>query len=167
MQEGGNVMMEEIIRDIERALLESGEGKFRPASAEKLKQAIEFGIPDELIDFYRNYEPAPEIGCVELHQRIWNIDNVILENTDAVPGCSLFPHGYIVFASNLFGDAYCMDKNVQTDGHHPIVLFPHDAINEETTIEEFIPYRLQVADSLQEFLKKFAEGTLEDEPFYG
>jgi len=85
-----------------------------------------------------------------------------------VPGCALFPHGFIVFASNLCGDSYCIDTNIKSaQGEHPVVLFSHEMIWEETSLEEFLPLRLEVASSFEEFLSKFADGTLIEEPSCG
>ena len=137
----------------------------KPASEDDIQKAIKFGFPTELLDFYRLCHPKT---CIEFNQRIWSIEKAIEENVDAVPGCALFPHGYIVFASNGFGDAYCLDMNTVTpEGNHPVVIFPHDAINEETELSTIKSYRLQVADSLEDFLVKFTNETLRDEPFYG
>jgi hypothetical protein len=68
----------------------------RRASEEDLRLAQTAGFPEELLDFYRACEPE---DCIELKQRIWSIGLAIVENTDAVPGCALSPHGFIVFAS--------------------------------------------------------------------
>ncbi|RJQ44631.1 MAG: hypothetical protein C4534_06190 [Gaiellales bacterium] len=123
------------------------------------------GFPDELVEFYTRCEPD---DCIELKQRIWSIANALIENTDAVPGCALFPHGFIVFASNLCGDSYCIDTNIKSaQGEHPVVLFSHEMIWEETSLEEFLPLRLEVASSFEEFLSKFADGTLIEEPSCG
>jgi len=136
-----------------------------PASVEDLQKAKEFGFPEELLGFYRLCNPKV---CVEFKQRIWSIDAAIEENEGAVPGCALFPHGFVVFASNGCGDAYCLDTNVTTpEGSHPVALFPHDAIDEDAELPKIQSYRFQVADSLEDFLVKFINETLRDEPFYG
>jgi len=88
-----------------------------------------------------------------------------MENTDAVPGCALFPHGFIVFASNMCGDSYCVDTNVvTTEGNHPIVLFSHEMIEEDTPLPEIQALRLEVATSLEDFLRRFTDEMLVEEP---
>lgn len=162
--------MEDTIRDLFQKIHEqSGERHpievLGPASAEDIQMAIDFGFPEELIDFYRLCNPK---DCIEFKQRLWSIDNAIVENEGAVPGCALFPNGYVVFASNDCGDAYCLDMNVTSaEGKHPAAIFPHDAINEDADLPTIQSYRFQVADSLRDFLVKFIDGTLRDEPFYG
>jgi hypothetical protein len=84
-----------------------------------------------------------------------------------VPGVALCPRRYFVFASNLSGDAYCIDGNLVTpEGHHPVVMFAHDSIGEDTEHEDILAARLQVASCLEEFLLSFATGALIDEPQY-
>jgi hypothetical protein len=157
--------MEDAIRDLIARLKEQGFPAPRPASVEDLKRAQIAGFPDELLDFYRQCEPE---GCIELKQRIWSIGGAIIENTGAVPGCALSPHGYIVFASNICGDSYCIDTNVITsDGHHPVVLFSHEMVQEDASLSDIEPLRLEVASSLRDFLQKFTNGTLNEEPSYG
>lgn len=139
--------------------------QLRPASAEDIQRAEQAGFPRELLDFYRECEPA---DYIEFKQRIWSINKALEENRDYVPGCSLSPHGFIVFASNICGDAYCIDTNVATaDGQHPVVLFPHDAIDEDASLSAIQPFRLEVATSLADFLVKFTNETLANEPTYG
>ena len=157
--------MKEIIQRLRNRLIESGKGQIRPASGADLKRAIDAGFPGELIEFYREYEPDPQKQCIKLRQRIWCINSAIEENKEAVPGVSLFPRGYVVFASNNRGDSYCLDTNVSSpDGHHPVVLFPHDAFDESAPLSEILEFRLEVASSIKDFLEKFAEGTLTEKP---
>lgn len=157
--------MRRIVDRLVAKLVERDGAQLRPASAEDLAAARTAGFPDELIEFYRHWEPE---DCIELKQRIWSIKNSLVENTDAVPGCVLFPQGFVVFASNLFGDSYCVDTNATTpDGDHPIVLFSHEMIEEDTPLSDIIPLRLEVASSFKDFLVKFTEETLAEEPLYG
>jgi hypothetical protein len=137
----------------------------RPASKMDLKRARKAQFPKELIEFYRQCEP---IDCIELRQRIWSIENALVENTDAVPGCVLYPHGFVVFASNRCGDSYCIDTNVTTPkGRHPVVFFSHEMISEDATLADIQRLRLVVAESLEDFLIKFTNGTLVNDPLYG
>lgn len=157
--------MKEAIRDLIAKLKEQGSPEPRRASATDLKRAEAAGFPGELVDFYRQCESE---DCIELKQRIWSIENALVENTDAVPGCALSPHGYIVFASTLCGDSYCVDTNVVTpQGRHPVVLFSHEVIGEDTPLSEIQGLRVEVASSIEDFLRKFTNGTLSEEPSYG
>jgi hypothetical protein len=165
-------MISEAVKELQAELTKSGGGSLQPASDEDIKQAELFGFPKILVDFYREHAPDAADGRIELGdtQRIWSVQRAIEENRDYVPGAFLFPLGYVVFASNRFGDAYCLDT-VHTDssGEVPIALFPHEVfedVEEGLSFEEAEPYRLTVATSLEDFLRKFARNTLTEEPKY-
>jgi len=154
--------MKAAIQTLIAKLKEQGLPEPKPASAADLERARVAGFPEELVDFYRQCHPQE---CIELKQRIWSIENALIENADAVPGCALSPHGFIVFASTLCGDAYCVDTNATDDrGHQPVVLFSHEVVEEDSPLSEIQPLRVEVASSLAEFLKKFADGTLSEKP---
>lgn len=90
--------MSDVIDILLQHLKRVGHDAPQPASPESLKEAEEAGFPPELLSFYARCEPDE---FIELKQRIWSIENAIVENENAVPGCALSPHGYVVFASNL------------------------------------------------------------------
>ena len=69
-------------------LKERGEPELRPASVEDLKRAQAAGFPDELIDFYRQWEPE---RCVELKQRIWSIKEKSNIDARKVPLARIVP----------------------------------------------------------------------------
>lgn len=166
-------MIGDVIQLLTQELETAGGGRLVPATEEDLEKARQFGFPNVLLDFYREHAPDAADGRVELTsrppsgQRIWSVQNAITENRDYVPGSELFPLGYVVFASNLFGDAYCIDTVHPTQaGDLPVVLFPHDQFAEGASLENAERYRLQVAPSLEEFLRQFARRTLIETPKY-
>src|SRR5215472_5580123 len=124
-------MMSEAIEEVTQVLRQRDGGTLSPAIPADLEQARQFGFPEVLLSLYSEHAPNPNDGRVELDQRIWSVQNAITENRDYVPGTELFPLGYVVFASNRFGDAYCIDTvHVGESGDLPVVLFPHDVIDE-------------------------------------
>jgi hypothetical protein len=140
-------------------------GQIRPAKPEDLAKAENAGFPRELLDFYKEYEPG--VAGIEIYQRMWSIKTALIENTKAVPGTGLYPHGYIVFASTTCGDAYCIDTNIANEqGEHPVVLFAHDEINKNTELSYIQRSRVEVASSLDDFLYRFATGILSEEVVY-
>ena len=155
-------MISDAIEALKQELEKADGGRLLPATEEDLEAARQFGFPNVLLDFYR--ENAPD-GRVELWksrpasgQRIWSVQNAITENRDYVPGTELFPLGYVVFASNIFGDAYCIDTvHVDQSGDLPVVLFPHDQFAEGASREDAERYRLQVAANLEDFLLSVPE----------
>jgi hypothetical protein len=95
------------------------------------------------------------------------VQSAITENRDYVPGTELFPLGYVVFASNMFGDAYCTDTvHISLSADLPVVLFPHDMIEEGASLEDVERYRLPVAENLEDFLRQFARRTLIEQAKY-
>jgi hypothetical protein len=156
-----------VIEELKEELKKADGGKLRPADEVDIEEIRKFGFPQVLISFYRESAPDPIDGRIELDQRIWSIKNAVIENRDYVPGADLFPLGFVVFASNKFGDAYCMDTvNVDASGEYPVMLFPHDVIEEGFSLKDVERYRLQVASNLQDFLVKFTKRTLINEPKY-
>ncbi len=80
----------------------------------------------------------------------------------------MFPHGFVVFASTQCGDSYCVDTNTRSDmGDHPITLFSHETVDEDTPLEKIMRCRVEVAPSFQAFLELFLSGDLSEEPNYG
>ena len=155
--------MNDRIAGIARGLAQYG--RMRKANITDIDAAREAGFPIQLLDFYTEFEPE---DCLEHKQRIWSIQNALVENHDAVPGCALFPHGYVVFASTLRGDAYCIDTNITDEaGRHPIVIYSHEVIDEDATLGLILKNRVEVAGSLEQFLEQFSNGTLNEEPSYG
>jgi hypothetical protein len=167
-------MIGDAIEALKQELEKSDGGRLIPATEEDLEEARRFGFPNVLLDFYLENAPDAADGRVELWksqpasgQRIWSVQNAITENRDYVPGTELFPLGYVVFASNMFGDAYCIDTvHVSKSDDLPIALFPHDEFAEGASLEYAERYRLQVATNLEDFLLQFARRTLIEKPKY-
>ena len=154
--------------ELSSALEKAGLASLQPASAHDLELAKSEALPQILIDFYRARAPDAVSGVIELDQRIWSVENTVAENKDYVPGAYLFPLGYVVFASNRFGDAYCLDTiHPQISGDYPVVLFPHDVIEEGVSLQDVERYRLVVAENLEDFVRQFSRRMLIDKPRYG
>ena len=160
-------VIREAIEELRAELTKASGGNLEPANANDLELAKSFGFPEVLMDFYRQSAPNATVGVAELDQRIWSVQNAIAENKDYVPGAELFPLGYVVFASNKFGDAYCVDTlHLNSVGEHPIVLLPHDVFEEGASSEDVERYRLVVATDWEDFLRRFARRTLTEAPKY-
>jgi hypothetical protein len=134
---------------------------FRPATHDDLSKLIELHLPQPIIDFYASYAP---IRCAEGQVRLWPIADLLVENSSAVPGAFLAPHGYIVFASTYCGDAYCFDINASDEPC--IVLISHEVVSEEISAEEARRLAKPIARNLREFLDKFVHREIEEECIY-
>jgi hypothetical protein len=153
-------MISDVIELLKQELEKADGGRLLPATKEDLKQAEQFGFPNVLLDFYREHAPDAIDGRVELWKerpasgyRIWSVQNAITESRDYVPGSEIFPLGYVVFASNMFGDAYCIDTvHVSQSGDLSVVLFPHDEFAEGASLEGVERYRLTSGSQSRRFL---------------
>ncbi|MBN1916887.1 MAG: SMI1/KNR4 family protein [Verrucomicrobia bacterium] len=137
---------------------------FRPAAETDLESLRSLHVPPAIIDFYAKHEPE---HWVDGQVRLWTIGRIMEENRDMVPGCYLVAHGYVVFASTIYGDPYCFDTHyLDALGVPRIVLISHEFIGEDVTAEQAARYAKPVAADLHERLERFAAGNLDDECLY-
>jgi len=139
---------------------------FHPADSAALEQLRLLGTPNDALSFFQEHEPADiaEINKV----RLLPIEGILIENRDFVPGADIHPLGYVVFATTVYGDAFCFATlgkgNVQTA---PIVLVAHDLEWDEAAMSEKLPELAKpIADSFHGFLEAWAAETLDIEPLY-
>ena len=107
--------------------------EFRAASPFDLSKLEPLGLPQSVLDFYSAYEPSE---CVEGQVRLWPIEQVLAENEAYVPGCYASKHGYVVFATTLYGDTYCFDLSRGRQTEPRIVLLSREVIQEDTPAAE-------------------------------
>jgi hypothetical protein len=152
----------ELVKKIEQ---ESGV-KLIPASKDSINKLELFKLPEEILNFYSEYEPSEtaEINFIRLH----TINDLFDENTDYVPGVDISKKGYIVFASNSYGDAYCFNLNESfwKNEQIQIVLLPHDVRFEDMNEKDIFKYCTIVASSFYDFVLKFANKELIEDPNY-
>jgi hypothetical protein len=125
---------------------------FRAAPPEHIAILEELGLPSEAIDFFSRYEPS---SCIDGPRRLWPIPEFARENIDSVPGCYVFKHGYIVFATNISGDPCCFDMNDNSPDGPQVVQFWHDDSLESKSREELEIYAYPIAANFVEFLDLF------------
>ena len=139
---------------------------FRPASEVDIEALRALGVPSDVLAFYRDCEPAQtaEIGEVRLRP----ITDILEENRDYVPGAYSQPCGYVVFATTLYGDAFCFDTREASGTTAPVVLIAHDLEpeNGEMKREDLARLAKPIAISFSEFLQGFASETLDIRPIY-
>jgi hypothetical protein len=92
---------------------------------------------------------------------------VLGENKDFVPGCFVQPHGYVVFATTIFGDAFCFDTNTATSkATAPVVLIAHDLNWDEMKREDIVKLARPTVVSFEGFLGAYVSETLDIQPNY-
>ena len=138
---------------------------FGPSSEEDVAALAALGMPAEIADFFR--QTGPEDLAEIAGARLWPAEELVVENTQAVPGAYISPHGYVVIGTTEFGDTFCLDTaSPAADGTVSVVLMPHEAAFDEMSVPEVARYRLKVAENFGDFLDRFAAGSLELTPDY-
>lgn len=137
---------------------------FRPASEQDLDALRSLGLPEPIVHFYAQYEPA---RCAEGQVRLWPITDILQENRDLLPGAYVAPLGYVVFASTFSGAAYCFDTNVTDPKREPrIVLISHTIVEKGITAARAKLAAKPVAKNLYEFLQQFESVSVDEECVY-
>jgi hypothetical protein len=139
--------------------------KFRAGAASEIDRLRFLGVPEDALAFYRNSEPSK---CAEINRvRLWPISEVLAESTSYLPGCYLQPLAFIVFATTVFGDAFCFDtKAALANVPAPVVLMAHDIDWGDLERDDIVKLARPVATTLEEFFRKYTAGTLEITPLY-
>ena len=171
----------------------SSEPLFVPTPKEKF-DALKNLIGDKsskFIDFYKDSQPN-QISNYKSYSTLLDIDGIIEENTELVPGVFLSKIGIFVFAVTIGGDAVCIDTNDTKDGDpvvliidHSLLYFDADDYEEEVEIEianlpsyideddftdedfEFNyenvrKFVYKIEDSFVEFIKKYSQNLYGD-----
>jgi hypothetical protein len=137
----------------------------RPASEEAIVQLQTLTVPDDALSFFREAEPADHAEIDKV--RLLPIATVIDENTNYVPGCYTWLHGYVVFATTLYGDTDCFDlNNAASRATAPIVLLSHEMVGEKTTRDELGKLAKRIAPNFGDFLRAYVTGNLDIKPNY-
>ena len=150
---------------IAEQLSEQFDATFRPAADSDIAKLEELGVPESVVDFYRDFEPCK---VIEGQVRLWPIERIVEENETLLPGCYTSRLGFVVFASTLSGDAYCFDITREAPRDYPpIVLISQDVVGEETKQGHLYRLAKPIARNLEEFLELFLQGEIDEECIYG
>jgi hypothetical protein len=137
----------------------------KPAAQEDLERLSAMGAPKSILDFFREHEPPDPAEIDKV--RLWSISGIIEENTVLVPGADLYGHGFLVFASTIYGDAYLFDRNAAASADDaPIVIMTHEVPFDGMERGKILAARKRVASGFTDFITKFIAGSLDTEPSY-
>jgi len=132
---------------------------FQPSNSDQLSVLDQFALPKSVRVFYEQHAPSTEAEVEFV--RILPIESIVEEMTDAMPGIVIRPHGYVIFAVDGGGDAYCFDKECcDNRGEPAIVWIPHDGFDLQTSRVQIEQAARNIAPSLSEFLVQFRDGQL-------
>jgi hypothetical protein len=117
-------------------------------------------VPESVINFYEHAEPDDVVEISD--SRIWPISVLKLENEKMEPGSIVFPLGYFVVGTTVFGDCYCLDmKKISKKNPEPeIVLVSHDRTHFNNAVNDILDNIVVAAKDFSEFLALFARGKL-------
>jgi hypothetical protein len=149
---------------IAEQLSEQMDATFRPAADLDIARLEALGLPESVLDFYRDFEPSE---AVEGQVRLWPIERILEENETLLPGCYVSRLGFVVFASTFTEDAYCFNITQDAPADPPIVLISQDAIGEETTSRHLFRLAKPVARNLEHFLEQFLRSEIDEDCIYG
>lgn len=135
---------------------------FRPASPTEVAAAESAGVPESLLEFYREFEPN-ESGQGEV--RFFPLERVLAEQTDFVPGCHLSRHGYFAIAGTNHGDVYFVRPAASRDYRRmPVFLFSHEIDFARISAPQVEEFATVVAAGIPDFLALAVAGQLKTDP---
>ena len=121
---------------------------------EEIKYLQSMGYPNNIIKYFKNLKKH-HINPKFVNE-INPIEDVKVENEDAIPGLMVVPMGYLNLATTSDGDAFCVDIN----NNYSIVLVGHDLCEEGEKPEQMAKGIVKVAETFEEFIDKFHKGEL-------
>ena len=73
-------------------------------------------------------------------------------------------HGFITFATTIYGDVYCFDTSINgTKIDAPVVIMTHEVLFEDLDREAIMSARKTVATGFDDWLTQFVAGSLDTE----
>jgi hypothetical protein len=126
-----------------------------PAEETDIDTLAELGVPDSVVEFYREYAPLDTIDIGD--NRLWTIPHMVDENRNYPPGAEVHELGYVVIAGNRKGDVFCLDLGESgTEDPPTVVKLPHGLKTESRDRRPVEAQAHPVADTFDEFLEIFA-----------
>jgi hypothetical protein len=146
-----------IVRLIAKALDVDPGDLFGPAEEADLESLEQLGLPDTVLEFYREYTPIEPVQFEEV--RLWDTPHILEENQNYHPGSEVHELGYVAVAGNGRGDMYCVDLGEWHSEDTPrVVMVPHDVelgARDRALVER---QALPVAESFDDFLLGLIRG---------
>lgn len=136
---------------------------FRPASPTEVAAAESAGVPESLLEFYRDHEPT-ESGRADI--RFFPLERVTAEMTDFIPGCYLSRHGYVAIAGTSHGDVYFVRPARARDCRRmPVYLFSHETDFSTMSAAQVEEFATVVASGIPDFLSRAVSDQLKTDPY--
>ena len=127
-----------------------------PAEETDLDTLAKLGVPDSVVEFYREYAPLDTIDLGD--NRLWTIPHMMEENQNYPPGAEVHELGYVVIAGNRKGDVFCLDLGESRGEDPPVVIKLRHGLKTESHDRAQIEGQAHaVADTFDDFLDLFAK----------
>jgi hypothetical protein len=127
-----------------------------PAEETDLETLAALGVPDSVVDFYREYAPLDTIDIGDY--RMWTIPHMLDENRNYPPGAEVHELGYVVIAGNRRGDVFCLDLGESGEEDAPAVVKLLHGLGTESHDRAKIEAQAHpIADTFDDFLDLFAK----------
>jgi hypothetical protein len=153
------MMYERIAGQMARALGCEVEDVLGPAEESDLDALSSLGLPDSVLDFYRQYAPLESLEVDDA--RIWSAPQVIEENRDFPPGADIHELGFVAVASHSDGTVYCLDLGADGRSDPPAVVAFSGAVRTGGKNRDVVESQSRhVADTFDEFLQLATRGEL-------
>lgn len=134
-------------------LADEAEAKPEPAGAGHLAALAAKNASGDVLDYFRIYNFYARVDCVELEQADASLEVM----RDITPNCEVWQHGFISFARDLEGRAYCFDQNVRdAEGNSRIVRLSY-TFGGDTSVEQISAAAELIAPDLVAFLELYLD----------
>jgi hypothetical protein len=148
-----------IVRHLARAADADAEDLFGAAEETDLDSMIELGVPESVLDLYREHAPLETLELGEV--RLWAVPQLLEENLTYPPGAEVHDLGYVVVAGKRNGDVYCVDLGEWRNDDPPrVVLLPHRVELKGRDRAEVDRQAVPIAESFDDFLLLLARKEL-------
>jgi hypothetical protein len=148
-----------IVRHLARAADADVDDLFGAAEETDLDSMTDLGIPDSVLDFYREHAPIETIELGEVH--LWAVPQLLEENHTYPPGAEVHEFGYVVIAGKRNGDVYCLDLGEWRNEDPPrVVLLPHRVEIKSRDRAEVDRQAVPITESFEDFLLLLAREDL-------
>ncbi|MCP5537972.1 MAG: hypothetical protein H7A51_17280 [Akkermansiaceae bacterium] len=128
-----------------------------PATDEQLEALAAKNANGDTLEYYRAYNFYANVDCVELDQADANLDMM----DGITPNCEVWQHGFISFARDLEGRAYCFDQNTRDpEGRSRIVRLSY-TFGDDTSVEMISAAAEVIAPNLLEFLDLYLDSKVD------
>lgn len=121
---------------------------------DSVKAITDFKLPNEYIEALSECVPEQTLTLKKSGLCVLNIREIILENTNAVPGYVVLKHGFFVFMRDRYsGDGICMDLEDENFG---VYVCSHSLFSDEDKISMYINGKMVELPMCNENIKKYA-----------